>query len=252
METRSRQLRSHVLKLPKTLKVFKSPRREKEVLQSLRDVVEGFERKVESPIHISDLINPRKGYWQRVKPKKLSDDAIMYFSLGYAGHEYLLKQKDEGSREKDDLCWSPDGIEYKEETVDEGGKFEHIYKKPVAIIEVKITTKRTPATTEGELHSYLQQLVSYMALEGVTYGELRIWYVSPNGPPVIKVFTVHETIENLTKYARQIKREAKKLRKALTVLNHEKLDLCERSLCYRSKCDHYDECKPEGRWKEVK
>ena len=238
------------LKLPKTLQVYKSPKREAEVLQELQNAVEGFERTVQSPIHISDLISPRKGYWQRISPKKFDDTTIMFFSLGYAGHEYLLKQKDEGSRTEGDICWSPDGIEYKEEVID--GPFAHTFKKPIAITEVKITTKRTIATTKAELHSYLQQLVSYMSLESCEYGELRIWYVAPNGPPVIKVFTVREQLENLNKYKKQIVREAKKLRTALTKQDHTKLDLCQRDLCYRSKCDWYDACKPEDRWKEKK
>ena len=91
-----------------------------------------------------------------------------------------------------------------------------------------------------------------MALEHVERGELLIWYVAPNGPPLIKVFTVHETLENLKKYKKQLEREAKKLRTALTKKVHMKLDLCERSLCYRSKCDWYDQCQPEGIWKEKK
>ncbi len=70
------------LELPKTLKLTRSLSREREMVAKLRATVEAFERKIEDPIHISDLLEPRKGFWQRVSPKKFPDSAIMYFSLG--------------------------------------------------------------------------------------------------------------------------------------------------------------------------
>lgn len=238
------------LKLPKNLQVYRSAKKEKEILQRLRDVVEGFERRIESPIHISDILEPRKAYWQRVSPKKFDDDTILYFSLGYAGHEYLLHQKDEGSKTEGDLTWSPDAIETVTIPIEEGGPHAHDYKKKVAITEVKITTKRKVATTKKDLKKYLEQLVSYMAMEKLERGYLVIWYVAPNGPPQIVVFTTQATKQALGRFRKQILDKTVELRTALVAMDHTPLELCRKDLCYRSKCQWYDECKPEGRYKE--
>ena len=221
------------LTLPK-LKLSLGQRREAELVQKFRDKVENFTRTVESPIHVSDILTPMKGYWQRISPKRFSDDTIMFFNLGYSGHEYLLGQDDEGGTVKDDLCWSPDKRI-------EGG-----------IVEVKITTKKTVATTREELHAYLEQLTAYMALENKLHGEIWIWYVAVFGAPKLKVYNVDATESGLKKYKKQIEAGAKELREALTTKDPSKLALCPRSYCYRSKCAFYDECEPEGRWRPKK
>lgn len=222
-----------MLKLPR-LTLSLGQRREKELLQKFRDKVEGFTRTVDSPIHVSDILTPMKGYWQRVSPKRFSDDTIMFFNLGYSGHEYLLGQDDEGGTIHDDLCWSPD------KRTKEG------------IVEVKITTKKTVATTQEELHNYLEQVVAYMALDNVLHGEIWIWYVATLGSPKLKVYNVSATPTGLKKYKKQIEDGAKLLREALTTRDPSKLDLCPKTYCYRSKCLWYDECKPIGRYKPKK
>lgn len=222
-----------MLKLPK-LKLSLGHKREKELAQKFRDKVEGFVRTIDSPIHVSDLLTPLKGYWQRVSPKTFSDDTIMFFNLGYSGHEYLLGQDDEGGTTCGDLCWSPD------KRTEDG------------IVEVKITTKKTVATTSEDLHSYLEQVVAYMALEGQTHGELWIWYVAVLGVPKLKVYNVDATEYGLKQYKKQVVAAAKSLREALTAQDPTGLPLCPKTYCYRSKCMWYDECKPEGRWKPKK
>jgi hypothetical protein len=221
------------LELP-TVTVLRSKRKEAELVQKFRDKVEGFERKIEDPIHVSDILEPLKGYWQRVSPKRFDDTAILFFNLGYAGHEYLLGQDDEGGTVKDDLCWSPDK------------------REEACIVEVKITTKQRVATTREELDKYLQQLCSYMALEDTLKGEIWVWYVASPGCPQIVVYKVSATKTALDSYKRQVKKRAKELREALTAHDPSSLPLCSRQFCYRSKCQWYDECQPEGRWKPIK
>ena len=222
-----------MLQLPK-LKVVRSKQKERELVQRFRDKVEGFERKIDDPIHVSDILKPLKGYWQRVSPKRFEDTAILFFNLGYAGHEYLLGQDDEGGTTVDDICWSPDK------------------REDTCIVEVKITTKRQVATTHDELEEYLQQLVSYMAMESCLIGEIWVWYVASPGCPEIVVYRVTSTKSALDKYRRQVKAGAKALREALSSKDPSHLPLCPRKYCYRSKCQWYDECQPEGRWKEKK
>ena len=221
------------LTLPK-LKVVRSPNKERELVKRFRDKVEGFTRTVDSPIHVSDILAPRKGYWQRVSPKRFEDTAILFFNLGYAGHEYLLGQDDEGGTTVDDLTWSPDK------------------REDTCIVEVKITTKQRVATTHEELHSYLEQLCSYMALEDQVNGEIWVWYVAAPGCPQIVVYKVTASKTALAKYKKQVQVGAKALRQALNERKPEPLELCARQFCYRSKCQWYDECKPEGRWKPPK
>ena len=221
------------LTLPK-LKLSLGHRREKELVQKFRDKVEGFTRTVESPIHVSDILTPMKGYWQRVSPKRFEDSSIMFFNLGYAGHEYLLGQDDEGGTVRGDLCYSPDK------------------RNEEGIVEVKITTKKAVATTQEELHSYLEQVLAYMALDNKTHGEIWIWYVATFGAPKLKVYNVEATTAGLKKYKKQVEAGAKELREALTSKDPSKLTLCPQTYCYRSKCQWYDECKPIGRYKPKK
>lgn len=219
------------LTLPKTIKIGRLRSKERELVQKFRDVVEGFHRAVESPIHISDLMEPRKAYWQRMKPTSFSDNTIMYFSLGYAGHEYLLGGKDGGTKGEGDLVWSPDG------------------ETDTTIVEVKITTKRQVASYPSELEKWVKQILSYMALEKKLQGEIWVWYVAKPEYPELVVFSVTATRQALDRYRKQIKKKAVILRDALTKNNPSELPLCSRELCYRSKCPNYDDCQPEGRWK---
>mgnify|MGYP005802075867 CR=1 FL=1 len=53
------------LTLPKKITLVQSTARERQIVAKLRANVEAFERKIADPIHVSDLLEPRKGYWQR-------------------------------------------------------------------------------------------------------------------------------------------------------------------------------------------
>lgn len=223
-----------MITLPKSLKVTRDLAKEREVVQRFRDKVESFTRTVDSPIHMSDLLNPMKAYWERMSPKKFSDETIMFFSMGYAGHEFLLGQDDEGGTQEGDVIWSPDK------------------REKWGILEVKITTKKRIATTIDALQSYLEQLCGYLAFEDVTVGEILIWYMGFPSHPKLVVFRVEVSKEDCAKYKKKLLKEAKMLRTALTKKDPSKLRLCEKTYCYRSKCHHYDECKPEGRWKPPK
>lgn len=230
------------LKLPTKVKLTRSLSRERAIVAKLRANVEAFERKIEDPIHVSDLLEPRKGYWQRVLPKPFSDSAIMYFSMGYMGHEFLLGKKDSGSRTEGDLTWSPDGP-----------TDDMLIPVPdTIVVEVKITTKRTVATTKSELHKFLLQTVAYMAKEGKNKAEIWVWYLGAPGNPKIVVFNVELPDKSLDTYSKRLQKGTKELRMALTKKDHTLLPLCTKDFCYRSKCEWYDDCKPEGRWKENK
>jgi hypothetical protein len=235
--------------LPKHLKVHASTEKTKALVAGMRAKVEAFTRTIDSPIHISDMINPRIGYWQRISPKSFDDAAIMYFNLGYAIHEYLLGKVDEGGKVQKDICWTPDKRVYEWFTI-EGHGAQH--SKLVAIVEVKSTTVRRIYSTKRELHKYLEQTLAYMAKEHCVNGEIWVWYVGYPAFPRLQVYTVEATPQALGKYRKQIDTKAKELRMALTERDHTKLELCEKKLCYRSKCKWYDECQPEGRWKPKK
>ena len=226
--------------LPKKIKLTQSLSREREIVAKLRANVEAFERKIEDPIHVSDLLEPRKAYWQRVDPKRFPDTAIMFFSMGYMGHDYLLGKFDSGSRTEGDLIWSPDGP-----------TDSMLVSVPdTIVVEVKITTKRTVASTKSELEKYLKQVLAYMSKEKKTKAEIWIWYLGNPSYPRIVVFTVELTEKDLKKYSKQMDKKVKELRMALDTKDHTSLPLCSREFCYRSRCDWYDQCKPEGRWKE--
>ena len=230
------------LTLPKKITLVQSTARERQIVAKLRANVEAFERKIADPIHVSDLLEPRKGYWQRITPKRFKDEAIMFFSMGYMGHDYLLGKFDSGSRTEGDLIWSPDGPTDSMLVPVDGS----------LVVEVKITTKRTVASTQSELEKYLKQVLAYMAKEKKTKAEIWIWYLGNPSYPRIVVFTVDVTEKDLKKYSKQMDKGVKELRMALTNKDHTVLPLCSREFCYRSKCAHYDDCKPEGRYKPKK
>ena len=155
------------LTLPKKITLVQSTARERQIVAKLRANVEAFERKIADPIHVSDLLEPRKGYWQRIMPKRFKDEAIMFFSMGYMGHDYLLGKFDSGSRTEGDLIWSPDGPTDSMLVPVDGS----------LVVEVKITTKRTVASTQSELEKYLKQVLAYMAKGKKTKAEIWIWYL---------------------------------------------------------------------------
>ncbi len=46
-------------------------------------------RALDEPLHVSDLLNPRWAYFQRVMPRPITDDELGYFIAG-RGHEDAL------------------------------------------------------------------------------------------------------------------------------------------------------------------
>lgn len=109
-------------------------------------------------IHLSDLLAPRKKYWQTIKPMKPSLKEISYWTSGNAIEDKFLKAIGYGkgeTREWQGIFYSPDTF----------------FNFPA-----EIKTRRRALAKEGEeaqvYDHYLKQLKGYCAVEGKQKGWL--------------------------------------------------------------------------------
>lgn len=119
---------------------------------------------VRDGIHQSDLLSPKKAYWQRVKPLRATKEEIIYWLSGHAHESLFLHVSDlqHGKAKKwEDIWYTPDVF----------------YNFPV---ELK-TTRRGFVVKEGkeaeQYAHYLKQLRYYCASENIAQGWLIVWYL---------------------------------------------------------------------------
>ena len=136
------------MRLGGVVKITRRPDTETWLLDEMR---RSFGDGARPEMHLSDLLNPRKGYWARVSPKPVTDDEIVYFLAG-RGHEDVFGRISGLERGKPQRAF---GIVY---TVDfHKGSF------------CELKTRRRNLAPEGfeaeRYNSYIEQCKGYCALE---------------------------------------------------------------------------------------
>lgn len=201
-------------------------------------------------IHVSDLLDPRQGYWQRKKPKKLSDRLVTTFLIGKVLHaivhcaiegEPLDMKSDEGSKySKDlDLVYSVDKFIKKGEPAEL--KTTRSFYEP-----------RKPYVHDLQL--YLEQLLCYMVAENIYKGHVWVKMLNLRDPktnrtaPAFRCFTVTISEAGMKQYRNQMLDTRTAIQQALKFNDPSELPLCRSFKCSEDDCDWWRDCKPPGRY----
>lgn len=208
--------------------------------------------------HVSDLLYPRKAFFQRTDPQPLTDDQSLYFVAGH-GHHHIIEaimgprkegkakeRTDAGEFKKVGIYFSPDlrGMD----SLKTKGK---LVKVP---IEIKTTrSQKTPddmgKNPKQAFESYLKQLCSYMALMNKGLGYLLVLYLARKNPdrawgtkPALRFYQVKMSAEERKEKQEEIVSIAKNLTAAVNSKKCSKLPLCAEWLC--RDCPWIKKCKP--------
>lgn len=203
--------------------------RDSSIEKFLFDEIRKNMNKERTGIHLSDLLAPRKAFWQKTKPLPPTDDEIMYWTTG-KGHEdafHLVSDIEHGTEQE----WN--GIKY---TPD----FFHNFPA-----EMK-TRRRNIAKGGNEAEDYdyyLKQLRGYCAVTGKTQGWLHIWcLVSKDGEtgatkPELASYRVGFTEDELSNERFKLDSMKCDLLVAIGTKEHTLLPQCPEWMCGKNKSE---------------
>ena len=224
------------------MKIVRSEADERKLLELTK---KGLARRPrsEDKLHVSELMYPRKTYWQKIDPQPMTDDQALYFTAGRAHHEILefvigsRKKRngraDAGEHERDGVYFSPD------------------LRMSFGPIEIKTSRSMyEPKNLAKGYDGYLKQLKMYMALMDSQKGGLLVFYLVLNvfkggrqrKMPALRFYRVTMTPQELKKERAAIKKNAAALNAAIKKKKWAQLDLCPEWLC--RDCVFFKRCKP--------
>ncbi|MGH9910302.1 MAG: hypothetical protein ACRD32_06640 [Nitrososphaerales archaeon] len=203
-------------------------------------------------IHASDLLDPRKAYYDKVNPQPLSNRMVGLFFVGKVLHAFFLS----ALTGETGVNWKSDGGS----TIDKelGFSYSPDWCKDGIPGELK-TSRSKYEQSKSDLGGYLEQLLIYMVGKKSEEGRLVVLLLSLPAPrgegwgtyPQYRAYNVHISKADLAKYKSQLIATRKLLVQALKTNKRSdiaKLPLCRTYKCGRSQCPHYDVCKPETRY----
>jgi len=235
---------------PPSLQIARSKMAEKTLLDKCRKWLEAEERA--EGIHASDLTtSPRINFFKRLYPSPLPDRLVQIFMVGRILHTLVFYaydmrpltpelDSDVGSlvaEHLDNLLYSPDKI-IKDN-----------------IVELKTTRKPGEPKDTSDLQIYVPQVLIYMAAKKKLEAWLWVLYLNLRDStgatsPEFRAYKFTITQEELVKLQAHVKAGVVLFRKALADKNHKLLPLCPVWMCSKSKCEHWERCKPEGRYEK--
>lgn len=234
-----------MLELP-MIKVGRSRKTEKKLLQKVREWIERDER---SPgIHVSDLLDPLYAYMQRVHGRKLTDREVTIFLVGHILHAFVISSVDDKT-----------GTDFASDT---GSRFSKKLGIAYSIDSFKGDIPREIKTSRYwkmpkkvvDLDTYLEQLLSYMAAEEKLVGQLWILYINTKDSarrtaPQFRCYTIRWTKPQMKKFQKQMVATRKKLERAVKIKSPKGLPLCRQWKCGEKYCQYFKkQCKPPGRY----
>jgi hypothetical protein len=189
--------------------------------------------KVREGIHMSDLLSPKKAYWQKVKPLPPEKKEIIYWLSGQAHESVFLHVS--GIKHGEAKQWN--GIWY---TPDAFMKVPPVGEE--ILTEMK-TSRRGFVVKEGEeaerYAHYLKQLRYYCAVEDREEAGLFVWYLTildenrRSSEPDYFFYRVKFTKEELEETRNVILSKHEQLVHALETNDISPLPNCESWMCYR-------------------
>lgn len=183
-------------------------------------------KEVREGIHLSDLLSPRKAYWQKTVPMLPETKEIIYWLSG-RGHESAflrISNFEHGeARQWEGIWYTPDIL----------------FNFPV---EIK-TTRRGYLPKEGDeaekYAHYLKQVKGYCAITEKKQAWLIVWYLSlfdaegNKTTPDFFTYRVEFTDEELEEERKRMLWQRDLLLKALETHEFNLLEPCEEWMCFR-------------------
>ncbi len=218
------------------MKITRSKPHERKIYDAVKTWLQRKPRS-QDKMHVSDLLYPRKTYWQKLHPQPMTDDQAGYFVAGHAHHgviEAVLGPKKEDNRS-------------------DAGEFETdgIYFSPDLRMPYPIEIKTSRAMYEPKeplegYSGYLKQLGAYQALMGHEKGGLLVFYLTLKDgykrKPAFRFYKVEMSKAELKKKRTELKKRAFVLTEAIKQRNWRTLELCPIWLC--RDCVYFKQCKP--------
>lgn len=219
---------------------------------------EGEER--DPRIHASDLLDPRKAYWNRQSKESLDACMTGNFLVGKVLHAFFQTAMNDGkglSLTDTDVGGTWDktlGISFS----NDWEKKCKTANSPNGIPYELKTSRALNEQTNRDLSSYLEQLCIYMAAKKSLLGRLVVLRLMAKNVrkgwgtyPQFRAYDIEWTKKDLEGYRKQIVATVKLLTTALKTKKKkdiQMLPICRTWKCSKSNCQHYDLCKPEGRY----
>lgn len=234
-----------MLPLPTSLSIKRAHSAEDRLVELTKAWLEKEQR--DPRIHVSDLLDPRMGYWNRKNPQPLSDRLATIFLIGKVLHAFVLSAvdgetgtnwaTDEGSTyDKElDLVWSADKV------------IKNIPR------ELKTSRSFYEPRDKKDLALYCEQLLCYMIVKKQTTGQLWILFLNTKDKagktaPCYRCYTITISKPDLAAYKQRMVDVRQALQVALKKNDPSKLPLCRPFKCSEGNCEHWERCKPAGRY----
>lgn len=249
-----------MLTLP-TFEIERIPDAEKQMVEKTIAWLKGENKNRDPRIHASDLLDPRKAYWNRQHTEEMDARMAGNFMTGKVLHAFFNTIMHDGvglsvAETDDGGTWDKDlGITYSSDFL----KKVKTKSSPNGIPYELKTSRATKEQTTKDLSSYLEQLFIYMAGRRSLLGRLLVYRINGEDKikgwgtyPQYRAYEVQWTKKAMEEFReKQIKATVKLLSKALKTKKKadiKKLPLCRDWKCGKSNCQHFDLCKPEGRY----
>lgn len=237
-----------MLKLP-VLEIMRHEDAEDGMVEKTKVWLEHEGKERDPRIHASDLLDPRKAYWNRQKKEPMTPAMCGNFMVGKVLHAFfatLMNNKKGMDLTDTDVGGTFDkelGISYSNDHQE--GNIPYEYKTSRALNE----------QTNRDLSSYLEQLCIYMAAKKSLVGRLVVLRLMGKNKekgygthPQYRAYEITWTKNSLQDYRDQIKATAKLLMNALKKKKPKTLPLCREWKCGEHNCGHFSVCQPEGRF----
>lgn len=235
-----------MIELPKSLTLKADKRSERALLEASREWLAREDRA--AGIHASDLLDIRQAYFKHTSPRELNDREVGLFMVGKVLHSFVLSA---GIGQSADL-----------ERTDEGSRYSETLKiwystdwdQNDAIAEFKTSRRMTEPQTVGEMDTYLEQILTYMAAKQVLTAKLWVLFLnlrdkdSGKTTPTFRCYTVSLTGDDLLSVTRMVSEQRELLETALTQGTPGGLPVCRSWKCGSGNCPWWDECRPPGRF----
>lgn len=218
--------------------IKRSKKMERKVLDKIKAHL-GRAPRSQDKWHVSDLLYPRKSYFQRIDPQPMTDLQALYFTAGRAHHGVLEACLGKWEKPKGDRV--------------DAGEFEKhgIYYSPDLRMPYpwEIKTSRMeypPKDLKKGFEGYLKQLSKYQACMDDERGGLLVFFLGLRDGyrklPALHFYTVKMSAEERKKEVAHIKKISSALNKAVETKKHDALELCPAWMC--GDCPWAQKCKP--------
>lgn len=187
-----------------------------------KEVSNNWGKEAREGIHLSDLLAPRKAYWQKTKPMNPTKEEILYWTSGNAIEERFLRAigyQKAGVKEWEGIKYTPDIF----------------FNFPA---EAK--SRRRAMAKEGEEQQvydhYLKQLLGYCAIENKQQGWLLVFSMlerqdDGTTKPDWGFYRVEFTQEELKQEQARLLMIKEQLEQALCIARFTLLPLCPAWMC---------------------